>query len=119
MASSLSISLPTARNLENRLTRQQGISFAVPKNAGIIALAALNVILLGAYVFQVNSNTSQGYEIKKIQARVGSLTEENRKLSLKTAEAGSMAKMESEVEKSGFVAAGTPVFLETRSFTLK
>ena len=113
MLSSLSISLPTTRTVENKL------SLTMPKNIGIVTLAVLNVVLLGAYVFQVNSNTSQGYEIKKIQARIGGLTEESRKLSLKTAEAGSMAKMESEVERSGFVAAGTPVFLETRSYTLK
>ena len=84
-----------------------------------VGLIALNVMLLMSYVYGVNQYSSVGYEIKSLQKRLSVLTEDNRKISLKVSEAGSMVSIQSDFLNSNFVAAGTPTFLQVSQFTMK
>ncbi len=80
-------------------------------------LIGLNVLLLMSYIFGVNKYASKGYEIKKLQSQIATLTEENKKINLKTTEAQSMVSIQSNFLNSNFVAAGTPKFLEATRVT--
>lgn len=82
-----------------------------------IALIAVNAALLVSYVYGVNKFASNGYEIKKLQIQVASLTQENKKINLKISEAGSMVNIQSDFLNSNFVSAGTPKFLQTTQLT--
>ncbi len=75
-------------------------------------LIALNSFLFVSYLVGVNSYSSTGYEIKKLQNRVDSLNEENKKLNLKVTESSSMAQVQDEFINKYFVSVGTPQFLE-------
>ena len=104
----------------------QGKSFSVfktfsvsPKKLWLYVLAGLNIVLFFSYILGVNSNTSQGYEIKKLQTQISSFTEQNKKLNLKISEISSMVSIQNNLVTENFVSAGTPKFLEVRQFSLK
>ncbi len=82
-----------------------------------LTLIAANIFLLFGYLQGVNSYSSSGYEIKKVQSYIANLDEENKKLDFKLAESVSMVAIQSEFLSANFVSAGTPVFLETNQFT--
>ena len=82
-----------------------------------VLLIGLNVMLLMSYIYGVNKYAGKGYEIKKLQTQLAALTEENKKISLKISEAGSMVSIQSDFLNSNFVAAGTPKFLQATQLT--
>jgi hypothetical protein len=75
-------------------------------------LIVANLVLVMAYVYGVNRVASQGYEMKALQKRLAVLTEENKKISLKVAEAGSMVSIQSGFLSANFVPAGNLKFLQ-------
>lgn len=85
----------------------------------VYVLIGCNSFLFFSYIFGVNSNTSQGYEIKKLQTQIVSYTEQNKKLNLQISEISSMVSIQSNLAEGGFVSAGTPKFLEIKQYTLK
>ena len=89
----------------------------VSVKAFVLFLIAVNGLLLLNYIYGVNKYASKGYEIKKLQTQLSVLTEENRKISVKTAEANSMVSIQNDFLNSNFVAAGTPKFLQAGQFT--
>jgi hypothetical protein len=100
--------------------------FALPKvqkqtSAKIWAytLIGLNLALFFSYIVGVNVNTSQGYEIKKVQNQIAVSTEQNKKLNLKISEISSMVKIQNDLVGQSFVSAGTPKFLEVKQYSLK
>lgn len=82
-----------------------------------VLLIGLNAALLMSYIYGVNKYAGKGYEIKKLQTQIAALTEENKKINLKTTEAQSMVSIQSDFLNSNFVAAGTPKFLEVTRVT--
>ena len=77
----------------------------------------LNAYFLVSYMTSVNHYSSKGYEIKKIQQKIASLDELNKKLSKLNAENTSMVKIQEDFLNSNFVAAGTAKFVETSRYT--
>jgi len=104
-------------------TKRQNTKVAKKTDAGTarfvlaVALIAANVMLLGGYVYGVNKSASSGYEIKALQTQLSSLTEDNKKLGLKVAEASSMVSIQNDFLSSNFVAAGTSKFLQDPQFS--
>jgi hypothetical protein len=82
-------------------------------------LIALNIFLFFSYVLGVNKNTSQGYKIRQEQVKFAKLTEENKKLNLKTTQISSMFSIQNEFGNNGFVVAGLPKFIEIKHYSLK
>ena len=84
---------------------------------GSVSLVMLMAVVLMSYLLGVNSYTSRGYEIQKAQTRLTQFTEENKKLSLKTAEVSSIMKIQVALENSNFVPSGAMKFLEGNQYT--
>lgn len=82
-------------------------------------LIVFNVLLFISFLSGVNSYSSTGYEIKKLQNRLSYLTEENKKLNLKVAESSSIVTVENEFLDKYFVSAGTPEFLQINQYSQK
>lgn len=82
------------------------------------ALIAANAGLLFSYVYGVNQYASKGYEIQDLQNQLTQLNSDNRDISLQVAEAGSMVGIQSDFLASGFVPAGTPIFLKASADAL-
>jgi len=80
-------------------------------------LSGLSVYLLLGYVAEVNSNSSKGYEIKKMQLKFSELSEQQKKLNFKVAENTSMVSIQEGFLSANFVPAETPVFLEASRLT--
>jgi hypothetical protein len=80
-------------------------------------LSGLSVYLLLGYVAEVNSNSSKGYEIKKMQLKFSDLNEQQKKLNFKVAENTSMISIQEGFLSANFVPAETPVFLESTRLT--
>lgn len=81
------------------------------------ALIAANGLLLMSYIYGVNEFASQGYQIKTLQAQIAALGEDNKKITLKVSEAGSMVAIQNDFLSSNFVPAGTAKFLAPSQFT--
>lgn len=82
-----------------------------------VLLIGINIMLLVSYIYGVNKYAGKGYEIKKLQTQLATLTEENKKISLKISEASSMVSIQNDFLSSNFVAAGTPKFLKETQLT--
>ena len=82
-------------------------------------LASLCAVVLMSYLFGVNSYSSKGYEIKSLQTKLTQLSEDNKKMNLKVSEISSMVGIQSELQNSNFISAGTPLFLEVNQFSQK
>lgn len=80
-------------------------------------LIVLNTFLFISFLSGVNSYSSTGYEIKKLQSHLNQLSEENKKLSLKVAESSSIVAIEDEFLNEYFVSADTPQFLEVSQYS--
>ncbi len=84
-----------------------------------VGLLAVNMVLLGSYIYGVNNYASQGYEIRSLQTKMGTLNTSIKDLNLKVAKATSMAGIQSDFAASNFVPAGTPKFLSgSNNFTM-
>lgn len=82
-----------------------------------LVLMSLSVYFLLGYLAEVNSNSSRGYEIKKMQTKLADITEQQKKLNLKVAENTSMLSIQEGFLSANFVPAETPTFLETTRLT--
>ncbi len=106
-----------AHSGKNRISAAKRAQHKVSVPSLVWFLVAANGLLLLNYIYDVNKYASKGYEIKKLQVQLSALTEENRKISVKTAEATSMVSIQNDFLKSSFVAAGTSQFLQAGQFT--
>jgi hypothetical protein len=82
-------------------------------------LAAINGLILISYLFGVNSYSASGYEIRQMQIQVSKLSEENRKLKVKFAEANSITQLQERLENSSYVSIENPLFLEVKHYSQK
>ena len=82
-----------------------------------VILSGLSAYLLLGYLAEVNSNSSKGYEIKKMQQKLSDLSEQQKKLNFKVAENTSMISIQEGFLSANFVPAETPVFLESTRLT--
>jgi hypothetical protein len=106
-----------------RLKRAQSASLKIASvkwhRPALFVIAGLNSLLLVSYLFGVNSYSASGYEIRQMQFKVSELSEQNRKLKVKFAEANSITSLQQRFENSDFVSIENPLFLEVRHFSQK
>lgn len=92
-------------------------------NIGLIAAAVLliglNGFLLMSYLFSVNNQSLQGYEMKQIQNKLAELEVENQKINFKVSEVSSMVSIQSDFLNSSYVAADAGKFLQVNQYTMK
>lgn len=69
----------------------------------VFGLGALVLFMAVTYVVSINSSSTSGYQITKLQKSVNGLVEENKKLTLQNAEINSMASINDAAWQSGFV----------------
>lgn len=69
----------------------------------VYGLGALVLFMAVTYVISINSSSTSGYQITKLQKSVNGLVEENKKLTLQNAEINSMASINDAAWQSGFV----------------
>ena len=98
------------------LARQKAGAPAWQKWAAACLVAA-NLVMLASYLVSVNSYAASGYELKKMQSELSTLTEANQKLNVKVAQISSMVTVQSQVLGADFVPAGTPTFLQVNQLT--
>lgn len=107
------ISLPTIFSApRSRSVRATGLrQESRTKKTLVIFFALLNAALLFSYVLSVNNYASTGYEIKSLQNKISQLSQENKKLNLNISEKASVANLEGELNKSGFLVVKNAKFL--------
>lgn len=74
-------------------------------------LVVSNVVLLGIHIVRANAYAITGYEITGIRQKISTLTEENKKLSLRLAEGNSIAQVETTMKDQNFVPITTTEFI--------
>lgn len=89
------------------------------QNVIFYGLVALNGFLFFSYIYGVNANTSQGYEMKVLQNKIEEYTAVNKKLNLKASEISSIIFIQSSLDNVGFVNAGNPKFVEAPVYTMR
>lgn len=82
-----------------------------------IALIGVNLALLLSFISGVNSYAAKGYEIKELQQKMGLLSEENQKLSVKVSEISSIMQIQSQLSQSDFVPVTGAKFLQVNQFS--
>lgn len=80
-------------------------------------LIALNILVLFSYLLGVNATASTGYEIKKIQQKIDYYSEETKKMNLKLSEQTSIASIQSDYTRQGFVPVSGAKYLQLNSFS--
>lgn len=100
---------------------QSGVA-ATPKNAlGLLSkkalavtLVGLNLILFGAYLVGVNTYTTSGYNIKKLQTAISNENERTKQLNVKLSETNSLLGMKESFSELKFVPVNDATFLDTK-----
>ncbi len=77
-----------------------------------IATFAVVILLCGAYIYQVNSSISKGYQIRDIETQIRELTLSNQQMELSAREAQSLQNVAHAVKMLGLVDAENPIYLE-------
>lgn len=90
---------------------------ALWKKAAALSLTALALFLTVSYMISANSYAASGYEIKKLKTQLSELSETNQKLNVQTARASSMLSVQTQLQNSGYVPAGTPQFLRVNQLS--
>jgi cell division protein FtsL len=82
------------------------------KMVNMITLAVV-VVMCGAYIFQVNSSISRGYQIRDLETQIHALTLSNQQMELDVRQAQSLKNVTHAVKMLGLVEAGNPVYVES------
>ena len=77
-----------------------------------VGLAVLATVMLMAYIFGINQSAAKGYEISKAKAKLSLLQEENQKLQIRLAEAGSIAQIQTEATANHLVQITSQEYLQ-------
>src|SRR5258708_7170309 len=84
-----------------------------------VCLIVMNFVLMVSYLAGVNSYTIKGYEIKKLQTKFQSLSDESKKLNLQYSQAASIATLQTDFANSNFVPVKDGKFLQVNQYTKK
>jgi cell division protein FtsL len=84
-----------------------------------IMLLALTVVFGFAYLFQVNSLGTQGYEIRQKEQQVKNLQVENKSLQIQSSSLSSITRIQQVAESMNMVPANDAVYIKDAGFALK
>lgn len=82
-------------------------------------LMALIVVFGFAYIFQVNSLGTQGYEIRQLEQRVSALEVEHKSLQIQSSSLSSITRIQQVAESLNMVPATDAVYIKDSGFALK
>ncbi len=106
-----------AQTLVSNQTRSksQSMSSWFWQNIKLVNMVTLAVVVLlcGAYIFQVNSSISKGYQIRDLETQIHELTLSNQQMDLNVRQAQSLQNVTHAVKMLGLVEAENPVYLES------
>lgn len=74
-------------------------------------------VMLGFHLFTVNAYSSKGFELKRIQAAINQLTDQQKKLVVQQAELGSIVKVSDVAATYGLVPVTDSEFINTNHLT--
>jgi cell division protein FtsL len=80
-------------------------------------LAVLCVTLAVSQLFQVNSFSTKGFEIRNLQKDVAELAERNKKLQIQAAELQSLHRIGNEPETSGMTSVTAVTYIQNTSLS--
>jgi cell division protein FtsL len=92
-----------------------------PKNVYFWNLALITgiVMLVLTYVFEINSLSTQGYTIKKLETRIKQLENERKQLEVQESSLRSITRIQQEAANRNFVPSNGVTYLKTDDFALK
>jgi hypothetical protein len=89
-------------------------SFKVFLNQNIVAVNIasflLVLVMVGAYIVQVNSSVTKGYQMRNLENTIQELTLQNEKMEVAIREAQSLQNVKRSMQMIGFVQAGAPQY---------
>lgn len=113
----LTLSMPMRALTKNK--KPVTDSAIMPKiNFGMLIFAAL--VMFGLlYLFQVNSISTKGYEVSRLQKQVQTLTESAKRLELESAELKSIQGIEARVKTLNMVPSAGVNYVKDQGYALK
>ena len=85
-------------------------------NSGMVVFGAL-IIFIGLYLFQVNSFSTKGYEVRSLQKKVAQLGEQQKQLATKAAELQSLQRLGSDSALGRMVPVTTISYIQNANLT--
>jgi hypothetical protein len=116
LLSAIPLVAPGVSTRNHRNSRASALALPRHTSVGLILLA-LAAVLMVFYVFGINRHAAMGYELKKQQAKVNSLIEQNKKLTVRAAETGSTLKLQEEVSLNNFVQITNQEYLQANQYS--
>lgn len=105
-----------AQTLVSNPTRSRSFSFSswLWRNIKLVNAItfALVIVLCGAYIYQVNSSISKGYQIRDLETQIHELTLSNQQMQLSSRESQSLQNVAHAVKMLSFVVAENPTYIE-------
>jgi uncharacterized membrane protein len=110
------LSLNLSQPLFNKKTNSINPAWVLHAN---VLLAGLIIFFGFAYLFQVNSLGTQGYEIRQMEQKVKVLQAENKSLQIHSSSLSSITKIQRDAELLNMVPATDVVYLKDSDFALR
>ena len=76
-----------------------------------VTLVGFVIIAVAAYLFQVNSLATKGYEIRELESQIEEVRQKNQQLQLAVAELESLESVKNKVAELNMVAVGKADFI--------
>jgi hypothetical protein len=108
----LTLSIPAG--LTKRKTKSAASTYRLN-----LAILVSSMILGLVYLFTVNTLGTKGYEIKKFEAQVRLLEDDQKNLQLQASDLQSINRIETEAQKLNFVPNSNVTYLKNSDFALK
>lgn len=99
-----------------REPHKQKIAKATTSKAGLFLFLGC-VVLIVAYLIQVNSFSTKGYEIKRLQKQVEALRDENKKLGINSSSLQSMEQIQNDPSISSMVSVTSINYIHSTALT--
>ncbi len=94
------------------------LSKLIPTAATFSAVAVFAIAGMVVYhLVSTNASVAKGFELKKLQKEIATLTEKNKRLVVQQAEAGSINKVQEVAQKQGLVQTKYEEYLNTLHLT--
>ena len=98
------------------LRKPKSTSSVVRLNTAILAAI---ILFAGTYLFQVNSLSTKGYEIRQLELKLKQLEAEQKNLEVQAGSLQSINRIQQESQKLNFVPATNITYIKEADFALK
>lgn len=84
-----------------------------------LAILAAVIVFGVAYLIQINSLSTKGYEIRQLEQKIKNLETQHKHLEVQSSNLQSITRIQQEAAKLNFVPVGQTVFIKDSDFALK